>query len=298
MANLLEDAPGLLAFVRSADRGSFSAAARDLGTTPSAVSRAVARLEQRLGRRLFLRSTRVLTLTPEGQAFHETVAPLLKEIDAAGDAVGNGLSGKLKISLPSELARILMDAILDKFARPNPTLNLEIGTTDRHVDVIREGYDVAFRVGRLSASGLIARKLADMEMVIVASPDLIAKHGEPRTVEELAALPFARYVGSSEPFAITFSNGTTISPAGAIDCDSGFALQRSALRGMGAAYLMEHVVRDDLRQGALVRLVPSAPLPTLPLNAVHAFGRNTPPRIVQLCDLIARELRQMTPPQE
>lgn len=294
MASLLQEASGLLAFVRSAECGSFTAAARDLGTSPSAISRAIARLEKRMGRRLFLRSTRLLTLTPEGHAFLEKIAPLLREIDQAGDIPGAALSGRLKISLPSELSRLLMDAILAKFAKSNPDLHLEIGATDRYVDVIREGYDVALRVGHLRASELVARKLADMEMVIVASPDLLAKHGHPQTIEQLAGFPFARYLGSSGSFEIQFANGQSLSPAGVIDCDTGFALQRAAVMGVGAAYLMKCIVKDDLAQGTLITLVPAQTLPTLPLYAVHAFSRNTPAKVVRFCELIIQEMSQLS----
>lgn len=294
MGSLLEEASGLSAFVRSAECGSFSAAARSLRTTPSAISRAVARLEERLGWRLFLRSTRVLTLTPEGQAFLEKISPLIREIDSAADIPGLGLSGRLKISLPSELSRILMDAILEKLAKPNPGLRLEIGATDRYVDVIREGYDVVLRVGHLQASELVAKKLADMEMVIVASPDLLAIHGQPQSLDDLAGYPFARYIGSSGSFDIRFADGTSLSPSGSIDCDTGFTLQQAALKGVGAAYLMECVVRDELRQGTLVRLAPHLALPTLPLNAVHAFGRTAPLKVTQFCDLISWEMKQFS----
>ncbi|MEZ2128938.1 MULTISPECIES: LysR family transcriptional regulator [unclassified Sinorhizobium] len=295
MPNLLEETPGLLAFVRTVETGSFSAAARDLKTTPSGVSRSVARVEEKIGTRLFLRSTRALTLTADGHAFFERVAPLLKEIEAAGDVISTECqpSGRLKISLPSELARILMEPLLSKFVKPNPALHLDIGMTDRYVDLIREGYDVAFRVGHSPESELISRKLANLDMVLVASPAFIEREGEPKTIAELACLPFVRYTLPARPFEIRFSNGTLISPAGVIDCDSGFALQAAALQGMGIAYLLKCVVADDLRRGRLVQVLPREPLPSLPLNALHAFGRTVPAKVRLLCDFIAQEVRAL-----
>ncbi len=181
MPHLLSEAPGLAAFVRAVEAGSFSAAARDLGTTPSAVSKSVARLERHLGAKLFRRSTRVLALTPEGQAFFDRMAPLLQEIEQSADVVqpSADLRGRLRVSLPSEIARLLMDAILTRFLAQHPSLDLEIGITDRPVDLIREDYDVVFRVGHVPASDLMVRTLAQLEMVLVASPAFLDRWGRP-----------------------------------------------------------------------------------------------------------------------
>lgn len=290
MSNLLAESSGLVAFVRSVESGSFSAAARDLDTTPSAVSRSISRLEGKLGVRLFLRSTRALRLTPDGQAFFERIAPLLKDLDSADEVLATGLSGRLKISLPNELARVLTAPILEKLAKPNPALELEIGMSDRHADIIRENYDVVFRVGHLRSSELTARKLAGMPMVIVASPEFLSRHGEPHSADHLASLPFARYVANASPFEITFADGTSISPTGQAGFDSSFGLHEAARLGMGAAYLMECVVAEDMRSGRLVRLMPDLPLPSQPLHAVHAFGRNVPKKVSALCDLVSIEI--------
>ncbi|MES5100074.1 LysR family transcriptional regulator [Agrobacterium sp. BA1120] len=288
MRNLLEETPGLLAFVRAAESGSFTSAAKLLGT---AASRSISRLEKQIGARLFLRSTRALTLTPNGHLFLERVAPLLKELSNAGDVLSRGLSGRLKISIPNELAAMLIDAIMEKIAKPNPALRLEIGISDRFVDVIREDYDVVFRVGRLPSSELSARKIADMEMVIVASSELLASLGNPRTVDDLSSFPFARYAQGGKGFQITFEDGSIAAPPSVIDCDSGFGLHRAALHGIGAAYLMRCIVSDDIERGRLVALNVGADLPILPLSAVHAFGLHPPHKVVSLCDLIEAMLR-------
>lgn len=291
MRDLLEETPGLLAFVKSAESGSFTAAARLLGTTPSATSRSISRLENHIGARLFLRSTRALTLTPDGHLFLERVAPLLKELANASDVLSRGLAGRLKISIPNELAATLVDPILTKLVKPNPDLRLEIGISDRFVDKIREDYDVAFRVGRLPSSELSAKKIADMEMVIVASPELITSRGQPKTVDELSSFPFARYVSGPSGFQIAFEDGSIATPPSTIDCDSGLGLHRAALHGIGAAYLMRCIVFQDIENGRLMEIKLKSRLPPLPLSAVHAFGLHPPRKVVSLYDLIVGEIR-------
>lgn len=139
MPNLLNETSGLMAFVRTAEAGSFSAAARTLDTTPSAVSKSVARLEKKIGSRLFLRSTRALTLTQDGQIFFERIAPLLRDLDSSDEAIGAGspLAGRLRVSMPSELAPLLLPRLFTGFAADNPNLHLDIGLTDRFVDLIQ-----------------------------------------------------------------------------------------------------------------------------------------------------------------
>lgn len=296
MPHLLSEAPGLVAFVRAVEAGSFSAAARDLGTTPSAVSKSVARLELHLGAKLFRRSTRVLALTPEGQAFFDRVSPLLQEIEQSADIVQPSaeLRGRLRVSLPSEIARLLMDAILTRFPARHPALDLEIGITDRPVDLIREDYDVVFRVGHQPESDLMVRTLAQLEMVLVASPAFLDRWGAPRSVDDLRALPFARYfVGRRVP-EIRFADGTTVATRGRVGFDSGFGLRAAATLGMGIAYLTRCIVEEDLRRGDLVVVLPDKPLPPMPFQALHAFGQAAPARVRILSDFIAEEIGRIT----
>ena len=137
--NVLDHAPGLVAFASAVEAGSFSAAARTLGTSPSAVSKSVARLEQRFGVRLFQRSTRVLSLTQEGAAYYERIAPLLRALDEASDAMQPAgiAQGVLRITAPGDLGRILLEPVVGKFLPGHPELKLEMSLADRHVDLIR-----------------------------------------------------------------------------------------------------------------------------------------------------------------
>lgn len=293
MARLLNEAPGLLAFIRTVEAGSFTAAARDLKTTPSAVSKAVARLENLVGVRLFLRTTRALKLTPDGNLFFARIAPLLREIDESAELLlpSKEPTGRLKMSMPSEIARFLMAPLMTKFANDYPLLQLDIGITDRYVDLVREDYDVVFRVGHVSQGDLIVRRLMDVEMVLVASPSFTSHWGNPQTVAELSKLPFARYVAGRTQ-TIHFQNGESIVTSGRVDCDSGYGLQVAALEGIGVAHLMHWVVAEDLRAGRLVQILADVPLPSLPFNAVHAFKENVPARVRLLCDFMRDEARR------
>ncbi|MDI7861375.1 LysR family transcriptional regulator [Rhizobiaceae bacterium n13] len=296
MPNLINESPGLIAFVRTVETGSFSAAARSLKTTPSAISKSVGRLEKHIRARLFIRSTRALTLTPDGQAFFDRVAPLLKELDTSDEVIhaAAGPAGRLRVSMPSELAALLMEPLLSKFAREHPQVHLDLGLTDRYVDLIREDYDVVFRVGQTLQGDLMVRRLAELDMVLVASPAYVATFGNPASIDDLRDLPFARYSLGGRPRAVQFSNGTSISPRGRMDCDSGYGLHAAALQGMGIAHLMRCVVEKDLSSGDLVRILPNEPLPALPFNALHAFGRMVPARVKLLCDFIAQETKALS----
>ncbi|WP_427148316.1 LysR family transcriptional regulator [Rhizobium leguminosarum] len=295
MPNLLNEMPGLMAFVRTVEAGSFSAAARDLATTPSAVSKSVARLEKKIGARLFLRSTRALMLTQDGQLFFDRVAPLLRDLDASEEAIRSDVapSGRLRISMPSEMAPLLLPRLFGSFAADYPNLHLEVGLTDRFVDLIRENYDVVLRVGNPAPGDLMVRHLADLPMTIVGSPTFLKTWGNPATAEALAALPFARYAlgGITQPLRLP--DGTSFIPFGRVDCDSGAALIQAALSGLGAAYLLRCLVAKDLADGTLATLAAGFAFPSAPFNALHAFGRTVPLRVKLVCDFIAREAKAL-----
>ncbi|MBZ9782122.1 LysR family transcriptional regulator [Pseudomonas sp. REP124] len=298
MSSLLNQSASLIAFVRAVEAGSFSAAARNAGTTPSAISKSVARLESELNAKLFRRSTRMLSLTPEGQAFFERVAPLLQAIDDSADALRHtgGARGHLRVSMPSELGRLLMPRIHSVFLAEHPEVELDLTLLDHHVEVIREGYDVIFRVGSLADSDLKSRTLAQLEMALVASPGFLERSGNPTSIEELRALPFVRYQLNGRTLPIVFANGETVVPRGRIGLDSGFGLRAAALEGMGIAYLMRCTVQRDLDGGDLVQVLPGEQLPVLAMHSLHAFGSLTPIRIKLFADFVQQELQRWNSP--
>jgi DNA-binding transcriptional LysR family regulator len=296
MSSLLNQSSSLIAFVRVVESGSFSLAARNSGATPSSISKSIARLEAELGTALFRRSTRNLNLTSEGQAFYDRVAPLLRAIDDSGDAVrwaGAGRGG-LRISMPSELGRLLLPAIHAQFFPSHPDLDLDVTLLDHHVDLVSEGYDIVLRVGTLNDSALKVRTLAQMDMVLVASPEYLRAHGSPESVDALRIMPFVRYQFAGRTSPITFQSGESFIPRGRIGVDSGFGLRAAALRGIGVAYLMRCSVQEDIAQGSLVEVLPDIPLAGVGLHALHPYTVVTPIRVKLFADFVQRQVRHFS----
>lgn len=291
--DILPHASALIAFATTVETGSFSAAGRVLGTSPSAVSKAVARLEQRFGIRLFQRSTRVLSLTPEGAAYYERIAPLLRALDEASDVMRSDATaqGRLRITAPGDLGRLLMEPIVGKFLPAHPALKLEMSLADRHADLIREGFDIAIRAGQVADSELTIRELAQLPLVLAASPAYLARNGMPRTVEDLSRHAHVRYMLAGKPFPIRFETGEIVNPPGVFDTDSGMALRIAALEGLGIIQILRLAIQDDLTAGRLVEVWPDAALPRVPVSVLHAFGRQAPVRARLFMDFLAEELQ-------
>lgn len=294
MTAILEKTAGLVAFVRTIDLGSFSKAARLLGSSPSAVSKSVARLEKRLGARLIQRSTRILTLTAEGAAYYERVAPLLRAIEDAEDVVQipGDARGLLRVTAAIEVGRTLIAQWVRPFVDRHPRVKLELSVTDRHVDMVREGYDIAIRMGVLPEVDLVVRKLADLPVVLVASPTYIERHGAPQTIDDLRAHACLRYILGHQPYPITFADGTSIIGDGPLDTDDGATLRRAALSGAGIAHLMTIAVSEDLASGRLVRVLPDVAMPTMPVYVLHAFGRQLPIRARLFIDFLIEQAKE------
>jgi DNA-binding transcriptional LysR family regulator len=292
MATILEKTTGLVAFVRTVDAGSFSAASRLIGSSQSAVSKSVARLERRLGVRLIQRSTRTLGLTAEGTAYYERVAPLLRAIEEAEDVVqvASEAKGLLRVSAPQEFGRLLVASWAPEFLARHPGLKLELNVTDRNVDIIREGYDLAIRMGSLRDTGLISRKLADLHWILVASPLYLAKRGGPETIEDLRSHSCVRYLTGGRPWPFEFASGESIVPDGQFDTDDSGSIRHAALNSAGIAYQLRMTVTDYIKDGRLVEVLPHLAMPTLPAYALHAFGRQLPIRGRLFIDFMVEKL--------
>ncbi|MEI9986913.1 MAG: LysR family transcriptional regulator [Aliidongia sp.] len=187
MATILEKTAGLVAFVRTVDAGSFASAARLIGASPSAVSKSVARLEQRLGVRLLQRSTRTLSPTAEGAAYYDRVAPHLRAIEEAEDIVqvpGN-VRGLLRVTVPTTFGRPLIAAWAGSFLGRYPDIKLELSVTDRLVDLIRESFDIAVRIGEQQDTNLMGRSVGELHYVLAASPKYLERRGTPKSIDEL-----------------------------------------------------------------------------------------------------------------
>ena len=292
MATILEKTTGLVAFVRTVDAGSFSAASRLIGSSQSAVSKSVARLERRLGVRLIQRSTRTLNLTAEGAAYYERVAPLLRLIEEAEDVVqiASRAKGLLRVSAPQEFGRLLIASWAPEFLARHPGVKLELNVTDRNVDIIREGYDLAIRMGALPDTELISRKLADLHWILVASPAYLDKRGRPETIEDLRSHSCVRYLTAGRPWPFEFADGESIVPDGQFDTDDSGSIRQATLNSAGIAYQLRMTVTDFLKDGRMVEVLPHLAMPALPAYALHAFGRQLPIRGRLFIDFLVEKL--------
>lgn len=295
MTTILEKTAGLVAFVRTVDSGSFSNAGRAIGSSPSAVSKSVARLERRLGVRLLQRSTRTLSLTSEGAAYYERVAPLLRAIEDAEDVVQGAESarGLLRVTAPVFVGRMLIAEWSQAFLSRHPDVKLELSVSDRYADLIREGFDVAVRIGQLADTELTARKLADLPMIIVASPEYVARRGMPRSVEELRKHAGLRYLLGGKPVGFSFADGTAVTPESALDSDDGITLYHAALHGAGITQVLRFATEDDLAAGRLLEILPEMAMPSVPMHVVHAFGRQLPVRARLFVDFLVERMSRI-----
>ncbi len=291
MTTQIEKTAGLLAFVRSVEAGNFSKAARAIGATPSAVSKSVAKLERRLGARLLHRSTRNLSLTNEGAAYYERVARLLRELEEADELIqGPSLPrGSLRVSAPIDLGRLVLARLAGQFVDRYPGVRLELLLTDRNIDLVREGVDVAVRVGPLADSALIARRLASMSFVACAAPAYLDAHGTPASIDDLRQHNCLRYLTSGRPLDWTFlENGIakTVSVAGNFDTDDGGALIAAACAGTGIAYVFRFQAQGYFSSGELVPILTQYATPSQNAYAVHAYSRHVSPRVRAWIDFL------------
>jgi len=284
-------------FVRAVELGGFSPAARALRMTPSAVSKLVARLERRLGARLINRSTRKLLLTAEGQAFLERAHLVLADLDEAERAVTAGAvpRGLVRVNcnVPFGLHRLL--PLVPRFTAAHPEVRLDIALTDRVIDLMDERADVAIRVGSMRPSQLIARKLGQSRMALVAAPTYLARRGVPQTPCDLdshncIAFNFARHVDEWS-FVV---NGTHVSlPArGDVVAGDGEISRRLALAGQGVTRLSLFHIRQDIKAGRLVPVLETYnPGDVEEVNVVYVgHGGRLPARVRALIDFLAEEV--------
>ena len=288
VATILEKTSGLVAFVRTVDAGSFASAARLIGASPSAVSKSVARLEQRLGVRLLQRSTRTLGPTAEGAAYYERVAPHLRAIEEADDIVQvpENVRGLLRVTVPSTFGRPLIAAWAGSFLDRYPDIKLELSVTDRRVDLIRESFDIAVRIGELQDTSLIGRSLGVLHYVLAASPRYLDRRGMPRSIGDLKQHACLRYLRAGRPFPFTFADGTRIVPEGPFDTDDAQYLIEAALEGAGITRFMRLAIQDDLANGRLRIVLPEIPMVTEPIHVLHPFGRQLPLRVRLFIDFL------------
>lgn len=286
-------------FAKVADAGSLSAAARALNLTPSAVSRILARTEQRLGTRLLLRTTRALTLTPEGEAYLRGARRVLADLQEVEDAIADqGVPrGRLRISAAQGHARLTVVPLLAAFSARYPQVLVDLTISDEVADIHAGQADVALRFGHLPDSSLSARPIGETGQVVVASPEYLARCGTPLVPEDLAGhnclhFNFRRAVADwpfrrdGEVFALKVR--------GNIECSSGEAPAQLARLGAGVARIGTFTVADDLASGRLLPLLEAYnPDDREPIHAVFVGGPSMPARVRVFVDFL---VEQLSPP--
>lgn len=259
------------------DAGSFLGAGATLGLTQSAVSRAVARLEDRVGVRMFQRSARAIALTEEGRRFYEAVAPHLTAIEdatiEAGDAAKK-VRGRLRVNVDGGIGQFVLMPHLASFLERHPELVLELEVRDRMGDLVREGFDVSVRFGTPEASALKSRLLLRSKVVTCASPAYLAAHGTPKHPNEIGhhRVIHMRNPATGAPFAWEFVRGRKaipVEPRGQLIVNASGNLISAAVQGQGVAQLIELYVRELLAAGELVQVLPDWADETYPLYAYH-----------------------------
>ena len=269
----LED---LTLFVRAAALGSFSDAAREAGQQPAQVSAAIKRLETILNIRLFARSTRSLRLTPEGETWLPYATQMLDTLEAGLQKIqtpDDEIRGMLQIAVPSDLGRNLLLTLFRDFRQRHPALRLRLLFSDQLTDVFKDPVDVAFRYGNNDDASFISLPVApENRRVLVASPEWIARHGEPQTLEELGQHNALIYILRGRPFdrwSLSL-DGEVLQQkvSGTVMSDDAEVIRRLAVAGEGIAYKSMLDVSDDLRAGRLRRLLPRYQGDVVPLNLI------------------------------
>ncbi|MCJ8169720.1 LysR substrate-binding domain-containing protein [Atopomonas sediminilitoris] len=285
---------GLDEFVAVAECGQFSAAAERLGLSTSQVSRQVARLEDRLQSRLFYRSTRRVALTEVGQTFLQHCRRLQDAREEALRAVSD-LSdepkGLLRMTCAVAYGERFIVPLVTEFMTRHPQLKVEIELSNRTLDIVHEGLDLAVRLGRLQDSQLVATRLAPRQLYLCAAPAYLQRHGQPHSLAELSQ--HNCLIGSSDLWSFQLEGrSTSLRVQGNWRCNSGQAVLDAALRGLGLCQLPDYYVSEHLRSGALVALLTPWQPPSTAVWALYPQQRHLSPKVRQLVDFLKTELAQ------
>jgi DNA-binding transcriptional LysR family regulator len=283
----------IAAFAAVADARSFTQAAKRLGVSGAQVSKLVARLEDRLGARLLNRTTRDVSLTDTGRAYLERARALLEDFEALEGSVRDetGPQGLLRISAPVAFGAKQLDPALLDFAQAYPQVSLEVSYADRMVNLVDEGFDVGVRIGQLSDSSLIARKLAPVRMVTCASPAYLQAHGTPQTPAELQSHETIIDLNAREPFVWGFGEGGECMETrvhGRLRFASAEACLEAAERGFGVARAPDFVAAERLRDGRLSTLLCNYEHEVVHVHAVYPHARHLAAKVRVFVDFLAK----------
>ena len=288
----LED---MQAFVRVVEAGSISHAADQLGVTKSAVSRRLSELEARLGTTLLKRTTRSSSLTDAGQRYYERsllVIDDVAELNAITAGNDNALSGTLRLAAPLSFGLSHLSPAIDIFARKHPDLTIRINFSDRQIDLVQEGVDLAFRIAELKDSSLKARKITSIKLMLCASPDYLKRQGSPQTPENLKKHQLLNYdsSGSVLPWRLLDSKGQEhiVHPEAKIIANNGDFLRDMSIAGHGIFISPTFISWEALAKGKLVQVLPDYRIPSINAYAVYPQTRYLPQRARSFIDFLVR----------
>ncbi|MCE2573348.1 LysR family transcriptional regulator [Motilimonas eburnea] len=299
----LDLAKYLPAFLKAASTLSFSKAARELDVTPAAISKAVKNLEEKLGVRLFHRTTHALSLTEDGESFYRAACPTAFQLYQLFESTRNlktAPQGKLKVSVPEGYGKKYILPLVQPFLQLYPEIELDLHLDDRAVDLVSEGYDVAIgnRIG--NDVNIVARKLTDMQITCVASPEFLAQYGQPKSVADLAQLPCIRYRSATSqrlfPWRFINQQGDTefFEPRKtAVIVNNVEALCELASHGVGITLVATWQAEAYIKQGRLVALLPECTVKLPPAQIYYASRANQPAKVRVFIDYIVEHFSQV-----
>ena len=285
------------AIVCVAETGSFTAAAQRMSLTTSYVSRAVATLETHLRTRLLHRTTRRVQLTQDGQAYYERCKDLLADVDELQSmfqqADGAGLRGRVRIDMSTGMARNVVVPRLPELLARHPGLEVELSSTERRVDVVREGFDCVLRTGAVVDSSLVARPLGLARLVNCASPAYLRAHGTPRSLADLPGHRLVHFVNTlgarSAGFEAVVDGALVLTPMqGALTVNNAEAYMAGCLAGLGLIQVPLLGAQDLIAQGLLVQVLAVHPPPPMPITLLYAHWRQLPQRVRVVMDWLAK----------
>ena len=282
-------------FVRVAELASFTKAADSMGMPKASISTSVQQLESLLGTRLLHRTTRKVQMTQDGQALYERCKDLLSDVDeleSLFQQTPSAIHGRLRVDMPTGMARQLVIPHLPAFLTRYPGIELELSSTDRRVDIVQEGFDCVLRVGTLGDSDLIARPLGHLHAVNCVSPGYIALHGEPRQLEDLAQHFLVRYVLmlglKADGFEYWDGSRYVQAPMkGAITVNNAESYSDACVAGLGIIQVPRVGVRDLLANGTLVEVLPDLQAKAMPVSLIYPNRRNLSKRVQVFMDWLS-----------
>lgn len=285
-------------FVRVVQAGSFSAAARYLHMPISTVSAKVAHLEAALGVSLMIRTTRKLQLTEAGSRYFKHAVNACSEIQAAEAATSSekeAISGLIRLTAPVEMGSTSLTDVISDFLKANPNVQVELLLTDRLVDLVGEGIDVAVRVGEMSDSSLVAKKIGSTELQIYASPTYLKRKGEPKKPQDLAThncLNFQDSVQGEWELDVGGKGKVRVQVKGTVASNNLISLQRLVLRGTGIALLPRFLCVEDEEKGSLKQILKNCTADYFPVYLVHPHQSFLPRRVRVFMDFVAENLHE------